>query len=218
MSELRKASIKDLLQDNLNANRGTDRGNDLLDQSLQKMGAGRSVLIDKNNRLIAGNKTAAKFGELGLDDVVIVPTDGKTLIAVQRTDLDLDTPEGREMALADNRTGEVNLSWDVEALQSYADEGVDVGDWFNDAEMAQWDTDEEDSDGVDYAEMWQGMPEFEQPAQDFYKSIKVNFETADDLYQFSELIGQKITEKTVSINIPQCIPENLKNYECSSEP
>jgi hypothetical protein len=138
-NEIRKAHIGDLIFDNRNANQGTERGDFMLTQSLERLGAGRSVLLDKAGRLIAGNKTAAKFGELGLDDVVIVPTDGKTLIAVQRTDLDIDSPEGREMALADNRVGEINLSWDVETLQGYADDGVDVGDWFTPDEMAGWD-------------------------------------------------------------------------------
>lgn len=132
------AKIGDLTPDDRNANQGTERGDWMLTQSLQKLGAGRSVLLDKNGRLIAGNKTAAKFGEMGLEDVIIVQTNGQQLVAVQRTDLDIDSPEGREMALADNRVGEVNLSWDAGVLAELGQE-VDLGQWFTTDELAAWD-------------------------------------------------------------------------------
>ena len=140
-----EAKIGDLILDNLNANQGTERGDALLGQSLQKLGAGRSILLDKNGRVIAGNKTVAKFGEVGLEDVVIVRTDGKKLVAVQRTDLDLDSPEGREMALADNRVSEVNLSWDTEILAEIGQD-VDLEGWFTEDEMAGWDVELDDFD------------------------------------------------------------------------
>ena len=136
---IRKAKISDLIPDDRNANKGTERGDWMLTQSLQKLGAGRSVLIDRNGRLIGGNKTAQKFGEIGLEDVVIVPSDGTKLIAVQRTDIDLDSPEGRELAIADNRISEVNYAPDEEVLSQFKDEGVALGEWFTDEEMAGWD-------------------------------------------------------------------------------
>ncbi|GAG01455.1 unnamed protein product, partial [marine sediment metagenome] len=56
---------------------------------------------------------------------------------------------------------------------------------------------------VDYEEMWQGMPEFEQEDKTEIKSIKINFATQEDIDRFSELIGQNITEKTRSIWYPE---------------
>jgi len=144
---VRPAKITDLVPDELNANQGTERGDWMLTQSLQKFGAGRSILIDKKGRIIAGNKTAAKFGENGLEDVVVVQTDGTKLVAVQRTDIDLDSPAGRELALADNRVGEVNLSWDVEALTEIGGE-VDLAQWFTQEEMAVWDVEVPDFEPV----------------------------------------------------------------------
>lgn len=143
MPEIIPAKITDLILDDRNANQGTAEGSELLGQSLERFGAGRSVLLDKNGRVIAGNKTTAKFGQLGLENVVIVPTDGNTLVAVQRTDIDLDSPDGRAMAIADNRVSEVNLSWDTEALQSLS-EDVDLGEWFTPEDMAGWDVDLDD--------------------------------------------------------------------------
>jgi hypothetical protein len=107
--KVHKVGIEALIQDDKNFNKGTKRGKVLMKHSLQKFGAGRSVLIDKNNRLVAGNKTQETAKEEGIKDVIIVETDGKTLVAVKRTDVDLDTPEGREMALADNVTAEQNI-------------------------------------------------------------------------------------------------------------
>jgi hypothetical protein len=49
--------FSDLVPDDSNANRGSKRGAALIKKSLKDYGAGRSILLDKNNRVIAGNKT-----------------------------------------------------------------------------------------------------------------------------------------------------------------
>ena len=97
---------KDLIQDDKNFNKGTSKGKELMDKSLSRFGAGRSILIDKNNKVIAGNKTLDAFKG---QEVEIVESDGTKLIAVKHIDIDLDTPEGRELALADNQTSKVNF-------------------------------------------------------------------------------------------------------------
>jgi hypothetical protein len=137
MSKIIQAKIGDLTPDDRNANRGTERGNYMLERSLQKLGAGRSILLDKKGRVIAGNKTLAKFGEIGLEDVLIIQSDGKRLVAVQRTDVDLDSPEGRELAISDNRVGQINLDFDDDILDAIHHE-VDLGGWFNDDEISSW--------------------------------------------------------------------------------
>jgi hypothetical protein len=85
----------------------------MIRRSLEKLGAGRSILLDSKGRIIAGNKTAEAAGDIGLDDVLIVRTRGDKLVAVLREDLDLDDPAGqaRELAYADNRAGQVSLDW-----------------------------------------------------------------------------------------------------------
>jgi DNA modification methylase len=107
--------IKDL-PDDKNYNKGTEFGGSLIEKSLRKLGAGRSILLDKNNRIIAGNKTIENAGAIGLEDVIVVETTGNQIVAVKRTDIDLDSKKGREMALADNATAKANIDWDVEAL------------------------------------------------------------------------------------------------------
>lgn len=123
-----KLKIGELVQDDKNFNKGTKRGDVLMRRSLERFGAGRSVLIDKKNRLIAGNKTQQKALEAGIEDVVVVDTDGKTLVAVRRTDIDLDTPEGREMALADNATARENIDLEYTKMRDELSQEV-LSDW-----------------------------------------------------------------------------------------
>ena len=123
--------IDDLIQDDHNFNKGTEEGARLIERSFKDYGAGRSVLIDKNNRLVGGNKAQKGFKGAGFRKVVIVDSDADTLVAVRRKDVDLDSKEGRDMALLDNLTTQKNLAWDeVELQQVGADvEGFDVGDF-----------------------------------------------------------------------------------------
>src|SRR5262252_9170341 len=109
--------LADLLLDERNANLGSDRGRKMLEDSLRKLGAGRSVLVDREGRVIAGNKTVETARKLGLTKIAVIETDGETLVAVRRQDLDLKTDKRAvELAVADNRVAEVDLDWDAEVL------------------------------------------------------------------------------------------------------
>lgn len=115
-----------LQPDRRNANRGTARGRALLEDSLRRYGAGRSILADKHGNVIAGNKTLETAVDLGLP-VRFVETDGRELVVVQRRDLDLESdPRARELAYADNRVAELDLDWDVARLLADRDAGLDL--------------------------------------------------------------------------------------------
>jgi len=113
-----EAKISTLIADDLNANKHSEYGMQLLEKSISELGLGRSVLVDRNGRIIAGNAVVETAGHLGLHDVIIVPSDGKKLIVVKREDIDLDTKQGRELALADNGTAKANLVWDEDAIMA----------------------------------------------------------------------------------------------------
>ena len=51
---------------------------------------------------------------MALEDCQIVKSDGTRLIAVQRTDLDINDKAARELAIADNRASELGLEWDTD--------------------------------------------------------------------------------------------------------
>lgn len=125
-----ETDITALIPDDKNFNKGSEFGKGLLDKSFSKFGAGRSILLDKNNRIIAGNKATESFGESGGEKVLIVETDGKTLVAVKRTDIDLDSAEGRELALADNATQKADLRWDDAVVKEVSEQwGIDSEEW-----------------------------------------------------------------------------------------
>lgn len=149
------STIDALIPDDKNFNKGTEYGQKLLEDSLREFGAGRSILIDKNNRIIAGNKTVENAGQIGMNDVIIVETDGTKLVAVKRTDIDLDTQKGRKMALADNSIGKVDLSWDEELLAAVAEDmNFDPHDWGVDIGVELPDDDEEKEAKEKHVDDW----------------------------------------------------------------
>lgn len=122
--------IKSFKQDKHNFNKGTESGAKLMDKSLKELGAGRSILVDKDDNIIAGNKTALAAINAGIEDAIVVETTGDKLVVVKRTDIDIDSKEGRELAYVDNKANEINLEWDDEEIQTTADTfGVDFTEW-----------------------------------------------------------------------------------------
>lgn len=129
--------ITDLHQDVHNFNKGTEQGQQLMERSFKELGAGRSILLDKNGNIIAGNKSQQAAIAAGIKKVRVIETNGDELVAVKRMDVDIDSAEGRRMAYLDNLTTQVNLEWDqteLEAVQAdvdgfdIADFGFDIGD------------------------------------------------------------------------------------------
>ena len=118
MAEKKISKIEDLTPDPFNANRGTQKGARLLEDSRTKYGAARSIVADKNGYVIGGNKTLEQAAALGIP-IRTIHTKGQELVVVIRDDLDLiDDPEKKARALAyyDNRVGEVDLDWDIEKI------------------------------------------------------------------------------------------------------
>lgn len=133
------ANISDLRFDDKNFNQHTEYGMSLLEKSLRENGAGRSILIDKDNNIIAGNGIIEAAGNIGLEDLQIVETDGSKIVAVKRTDIALDSAQGRQMALADNATAAADLSWDKGNIEEVSEQfGIDPGEWISD-----WDKEED---------------------------------------------------------------------------
>ena len=133
------SDISELKFDGKNFNKHTAKGMGLLEKSLKELGAGRSILIDKDNNIIAGNGIVEAAGQAGFDKVKIVETDGTEIIAVKRTDMVLDSEKGREMALADNATASADLEWDKDNIAEFFDP-EDTEKWGLELD---WDTDTE---------------------------------------------------------------------------
>jgi len=135
---VRHTTLDALTPDPHNTNKGTERGVGMLEHSLRQYGAGRSVLLDKHGVVIAGNKTVEAAASIGIRDVIVIPSNGRQLFAVQRTDLDLaHDPEARELSIVDNRVSEIGFALDAEALKAARDAGAELSPMYSDAELAR---------------------------------------------------------------------------------
>lgn len=148
------SNISDLKFDDKNFNQHTEYGMSLLEKSLRENGAGRSILIDKDNNIIAGNGIIEAAGNIGLEDLQIVETDGTKIVAVKRTDIALDSEKGRTMALADNATAAADLSWDKSNIDEVSEQfGIDPGDWISDWDaQVEQEVEEDEAPEVDESE------------------------------------------------------------------
>lgn len=134
--EVTEADLTAFTPDPDNANLGSERGAAALDHSLRHYGAGRSILVDRDGVVMAGNKTQEAALAAGLERAIVVKTDGSRLVVVQRTDLDLDSdPAARELAYMDNRAGQLGLVWDADRILSDAQAGVDLSALFTPDEI-----------------------------------------------------------------------------------
>lgn len=124
-------TIADLLPDPKNARKRGPRAEGMIVSSLHEVGAARSIVIDENNKILAGNGTVQAAAEAGIERVQVVDADGTTLIAVRRSGL-TDNQKAR-LAILDNRTGEL-AEWDANVLAELAQDGVELDDL--------WSTDE----------------------------------------------------------------------------
>ena len=130
MAEEKIIDISQIRHDKRNFNKGTDEGKEMMEKSFKEHGAGRSILLDKDGNIIAGNKSTSAARKAGIKKVRVIETDGTELIAVKRTDIDIDSAEGRRLALADNATTQANLVFDHQELEACMLEcDLDPNEW-----------------------------------------------------------------------------------------
>jgi site-specific DNA-methyltransferase (adenine-specific) len=125
------ANISDLKFDPRNARKRTDSSSRLIRESLQRYGAARSIVIDEDNTILAGNGTIEGARALGLTKLRVVEAAGDEIIAVRRSGLSEDDKVG--LALADNRAAELS-DWDAEMLQQLSEEH-DIAPWFEQEDL-----------------------------------------------------------------------------------
>lgn len=114
----KKTTIKALKIDPKNANKHSQYGTALLENSVRENGFGRSILISNDNVIIAGNGTVEGAVAIGMENVRIVETDGHEIIAVKRKDVKSNTAEFYRMALADNVVAQKNIVLDAEVVEA----------------------------------------------------------------------------------------------------
>lgn len=88
----------------------------LIKKSLEDCGAGRNILIDNENEIIAGNGVYEQAKKLGIP-VRVIETKGDELIAVKRTDLKTEDQKRKVLAVMDNTTSD-SSEFDIEKLEN----------------------------------------------------------------------------------------------------
>jgi len=107
-------TLADLKPDQQNARKHNPRNIGMIAKAIGEVGVARSIVIDEDGNILAGNGTVEAVAECGITDVRVIKANGNELIAVQRTGL---TPEQKKkLALYDNRTAEL-ADWDIPALK-----------------------------------------------------------------------------------------------------
>jgi hypothetical protein len=130
---MKPTHIKDLIPDSKNRRKHTPRNVGMIVEALHKVGTGRSIVIDENNEVLAGNATIEAAGEAGITDLKVVEAKGSELVAVRRTGL--SEAQKRDLALYDNRTAEL-AEWNVDQLVKDAEEGLDLETFFYEDELS----------------------------------------------------------------------------------
>lgn len=99
----------------------------LIKKSLKECGFGRSIVADADGEIIAGNATYQMLKELGLP-IQVIPTDGKTGIILQRTDLKTKDKARKKLAAIDNSASDLSTFNYPELLADFTkDELPEIG-------------------------------------------------------------------------------------------
>jgi hypothetical protein len=107
-----------------NARRHSDQNKKAAESSLRELGAGRSIVVDREGVVIGGNLVYEQALKLGIP-VREVETSGDELIVVRRVDLATDDPKRKALALADNQIATL-AEWEQERLDELLAEVGDI--------------------------------------------------------------------------------------------
>jgi len=130
-------NINDLTSDAANVRKRDDRARSALSNSIKQFGPARSIVIDADDIVRAGNGTLEQAKAAGITKVRVIESDGSELIAVKRSDM--TGSDAVAYAIADNRISDLS-TFDDEALaqqlQAVATECSIEAIGFNDDELA----------------------------------------------------------------------------------
>jgi hypothetical protein len=126
--------LKDLIPDSQNRRTHNARNLGMVVDALKSVGAARSIVIDEDNVILAGNGVSAAAAEAGISRVRVIDAAGDELIAVRRSGLTED--QKRALAIYDNRTAEL-AEWNYDQLAADKAAGLPLQPFWTDAELAQ---------------------------------------------------------------------------------
>lgn len=134
----------DIKFDKKNYRKHGSKNQTIIAKSLKECGAGRSVLIDADNSLIAGNGVYRQAKRLGIP-IKVVESDGSHLVVVKRTDIHTEDEKRKRLAYADNLASDTS-EWDIQAIQDDLDPsiiayfGIDISEFSTDVDSSSENT------------------------------------------------------------------------------
>ena len=176
-----EATVADLRQDERNYRKHSEENKKRIKKSIDECGLGRSVVVDADGVLVAGNGVQSVLPED--TPIRIVETDGTELVVVKRTDLHEGDERRKKLALADNATSD-NVEWDFDAM---------AADGWGDDELQDWGVvgfeDEEDGVELDDEE------EIKRKEAEFRQRMEAgeNLEADEEYLEFLEKFNAKKT-------------------------
>lgn len=106
--------MSEIKLDKRNYRKHSERNKQLINKSLKDLGAGRSILIDNQNEIIAGNGVFEQARELNIP-IKVIETDGSELIAIKRNDLSTEDDKRKRLSIMDNSASD-SSEFDFELL------------------------------------------------------------------------------------------------------
>lgn len=171
-----KSKSTEIRLDRRNYRRHGEENKRIIKKSLEELGAGRSIVIDAEGEIIAGNGVFEQAQELGIK-TKIIETDGSELVVVKRTDLRTQDEKRKKLAVADNAASD-SSEWAQDLLRE---------DWTKEA-LAEFGVTlpkQELDEAGEYEDAQATMTEYEQSqilsVEDEYIIIKCKPEEFDEM-------------------------------------
>ena len=149
--------LKDLKQDKRNYRKHNDRNISLIRKSVDDCGLGRSIVIDNENEIIAGNGLVSAISKN--TPIKVIESTGKELIVVKRTDLSTKDEKRKKLAVMDNSASD-SSEFDLELLKLDFDDfklqemGIDIETTEEETEIVEDEVPEEVETKVKRGDIW----------------------------------------------------------------
>lgn len=134
---IKDGHISEFTPDPQNARKHNPRNVGMIEKSLQTVGSGRSIVVDAEGTILAGNATIEAAAQAGIEDVIVIPTYGDKILVHQRLDIKPGDQRGVELALYDNRASDLS-AWDTDMLAQLraGTNGIDMDGLFTEGEWS----------------------------------------------------------------------------------
>lgn len=193
--------------DKRNYRKHNTKNKELIRKSLEDCGAGRSIVIDNDDEIIAGNGIYEQAQKLGIKTKV-VETDGSELVVVKRTDLSRGDERRSQLAIMDNSTSDssgfdfdlLEEDFDLDVLEDWGIDGILEDKKFEDVLMEQ-------GEGRDFDDL---TAEEKGNLENAYKEYAKEVKDIQDLLRTKGYYSENITKSRAELNFLKALYLNKK--------